>query len=68
MGLQVKTCWAARSHEGAYMGRIDHIVFAVRDLDARARTLWEDYGLEAQAGGEQPGAGTSNLIVPVGGD
>jgi len=48
--------------------RIDHIVFAVCDLDAAARGLWTNFGLEAQPGGQHAGAGTSNLLVPVGND
>ena len=46
--------------------RIDHIVFGVRDLKAAARTIWNDFGLQAQSGGEHPGAGTANMIVAVG--
>lgn len=50
------------------MKRIDHVVLAVRDLDATARWLWETYGLEAQPGGVHAGVGTANRIVPVGDD
>jgi len=50
------------------MGRIDHVVVGVRDLDAAARMMMERFGLEAQPGGNHPGAGTANAIVPVGND
>jgi hypothetical protein len=50
------------------MSRIDHVVVGVRDLDAAAGTIWRRYGLEAQAGGVHTGAGTGNMIVPVGND
>lgn len=46
--------------------RIDHIVFGVRDLAIAARRIWEDYGLEAQNGGDHSGAGTANMLIPVG--
>ena len=48
--------------------RIDHIVFAVRDIDAAAREFGDRYGLEAQARAELEGSGTANRIVPVGND
>jgi len=50
------------------VSRIDHIVFAVRDLPTTARTLWEQLGLEAQPGGNHAGAGTANMLVPIGND
>jgi hypothetical protein len=50
------------------MTRIDHIVVAVRDLGAVAEHLWRRFGLRALPGGEHDGAGTANMIVPVGHD
>jgi hypothetical protein len=50
------------------MGRIDHVVVGVRDLDVAAKRILEEYGLEAQPGGAHSGAGTANMIVPVGND
>jgi len=50
------------------LSRIDHVVFGVRDLRAAARALWEQFGLEAQPGGDHAGAGTSNMLVPIGND
>jgi hypothetical protein len=50
------------------MGRIDHVMVGVRDLDAAACMMLERFGLEAQPGGSHPGAGTANLIVDVGND
>ncbi len=50
------------------MARIDHIVVGVRDFQTSAALIWERYGLEAQPGGTHTGAGTANLLVPLGGD
>jgi hypothetical protein len=48
--------------------RIDHVVLAVRDLDASAERLWEEHGLRFVAGGRHPGWGTANMIAPFGSD
>lgn len=50
------------------MSRLDHVIFAVRDLDLAAERLFRDYGLEAQPGGVHGDAGTGNLYVPLGED
>lgn len=50
------------------MARLDHLVLATRDLEARARWIWDAFGLEAQPGGPHPGAGTANWYVPLGDD
>jgi catechol 2,3-dioxygenase-like lactoylglutathione lyase family enzyme len=48
--------------------RIDHAVFAVRDLDAAAARWAATYGLETSPGGRHPRWGTANRIVPLGPD
>lgn len=45
---------------------IDHLLYVAADLDAAARRLRRDHGLDAVAGGAHPDWGTGNLIVPVG--
>ena len=47
---------------------IDHVLLAVRDLDAAAVWIREQHGLTALPGGRHPGVGTANLIVPLGDD
>jgi hypothetical protein len=47
---------------------IDHVLLAVRDLDAAAAWIRERHGLTALPGGLHPGVGTANLIVPLGDD
>lgn len=47
--------------------RIDHVVYAVRDLDTAAARWDEAYGLVASPGGVHPRWGTHNRIVPLGG-
>jgi len=46
--------------------RIDHVVFAVRDLDAAATRLLEELGLASVPGGVHPRWGTGNRIIPLG--
>ncbi len=46
--------------------RIDHVVYAVRDLDAAAARLDETYGLTSTPGGVHPRWGTANRIVALG--
>jgi hypothetical protein len=46
---------------------IDHVVYAVRDLDAAAGRLEAEHGLLALAGGHHPRWGTANRIAPLGG-
>ena len=50
------------------MLRIDHVVLAVRDLDASAERLWSEHGLRFVAGGRHPRWGTANMIAPLGSD
>jgi hypothetical protein len=47
---------------------IDHVLLAVRDLDAAAVWIRERHGLTALPGGRHPGVGTANMIVPLGDD
>jgi catechol 2,3-dioxygenase-like lactoylglutathione lyase family enzyme len=47
--------------------RIDHVVYAVADLDAAAARFEETYGLVAVPGGVHPRWGTGNRIVSLGG-
>jgi hypothetical protein len=46
--------------------RFDHVVLAVRDLDASASRLWEEHGLRFRPGGAHPQWGTANMIAPLG--
>ena len=50
------------------MYRIDHVVVAVRDLDASASRFWEEHGLRFLPGGRHPRWGTANMIAPLGSD
>jgi hypothetical protein len=45
---------------------IDHVIYAVEDLDAAARALAEREGLGSVPGGRHEGWGTHNRIVPLG--
>ena len=50
------------------MLRVDHVVYAVRDLDDAAAGFREAYGLDSVAGGRHDRWGTANRIVPLGDD
>lgn len=47
--------------------RLDHLIYAVADLEAAAAALRASTGLAALPGGEHPAWGTRNAIVPLGG-
>lgn len=53
-------------HGGGALLRIDHVVVAVRDLDAAGTRILNDVGLGSLPGGRHPGWGTGNRIVPLG--
>jgi hypothetical protein len=46
--------------------RVDHIIYAVDDLEAAGRQLYEESGLASIEGGRHPAWGTANRIVPLG--
>jgi Glyoxalase-like domain len=46
---------------------LDHILLAVSDLDGAAQHLEREHGLTSYVGGNHPGWGTGNRIVPLGG-
>lgn len=48
------------------MLRLDHVVYAVRDLDDASVRFRTEFGLDSVAGGRHPGWGTANRIVPLG--
>jgi catechol 2,3-dioxygenase-like lactoylglutathione lyase family enzyme len=47
--------------------RIDHVIYATRDLDAAAARMENELGLAVVEGGRHDGMGTRNKIVPLGG-
>jgi hypothetical protein len=51
---------------GAPALALDHVLVAVADLETGARRFEREYGLQALPGGRHPGAGTANMIVPLG--
>ena len=46
--------------------RVDHIIYAVDDLEAAAERFRHEFGLASVVGGRHPGWGTANRIVPLG--
>ena len=47
--------------------RIDHVIYATRDLEAAAGRIERELGLASLPGGRHEGLGTHNRIVPLGG-
>jgi hypothetical protein len=45
---------------------VDHIMYAVDELDAAAERFRDEFGLGSIVGGRHPGWGTANRIVPLG--
>jgi hypothetical protein len=48
--------------------RVDHVIYAVVDLDVAAARFRDECGLGSVVGGRHPGWGTANRIVPLGRD
>jgi hypothetical protein len=46
--------------------RVDHVIYAVDNLDAAGRRFYDEFGLASVDGGRHPGWGTANRIVPLG--
>jgi hypothetical protein len=47
--------------------RIDHVIWATRDLSATAERLAREHGLRDAGGGRHVGVGTHNRVLPLGG-
>ena len=47
--------------------RIDHVIYATRDLEGAAGRIERELGLASLPGGRHEGLGTHNRIVPLGG-
>jgi hypothetical protein len=47
--------------------RIDHVIYATRDLDAASARVEAELGVGVLPGGRHEGQGTHNRIVPLGG-
>jgi hypothetical protein len=45
---------------------VDHVIYAVGDLELAAARFQDEFGLASVAGGRHPGWGTANRIVPLG--
>jgi methylmalonyl-CoA/ethylmalonyl-CoA epimerase len=46
--------------------RIDHVVIAVKDLEAAVATYQYNFGLEKVSGGEVPALGIRNVFLQIG--
>jgi hypothetical protein len=48
--------------------RIDHVVLAVRDLEATGKRFFDEHGLASVPGGRHAAWGTANRVIPLGED
>src|SRR4051794_41286944 len=60
--------WNVPTENESAMSRvwIDHVIYAVDDLDTAGAALFDREGLASVPGGRHEGWGTANRIVPLG--
>jgi hypothetical protein len=64
--LSAASSVTARTQSTDVLPRVDHLIYATRDLDRTVDSLAQLLGVRATPGGSSPGRGTRNALISLG--